>query len=321
MFILAKVFLFKFYQREFGEMYESMENNWRQAKYLNSEKKRIMSDDLQQSQKLVKYWALHFSAFLVLVLVLPLLRILILHEPLKLNIDVWDSFHTSPGFELAMVLQTVVELYNCLALISLECSFLITTSHCSAQLKILCHSIEQYDGLITHDNCEEQLNCACIRCVVRRHEEIMKFFGLLRKCFNSAISLNLILAESYLCVFIAMGSKQAEHQSGLYPAICWSFTMIMIVVGFIYCHIGEKITQESLNVSNAFFNCHWYESEASKAKYYVTPMIISRSIPMEITVGIFYKLSHELFKNCIFLAYSVFSLFRTISEKQNAIVK
>ncbi|XP_015124630.1 uncharacterized protein LOC107046523 [Diachasma alloeum] len=315
--VTVKVFICKIFEQDIQEIFAFMEDDWNRSKYFTIERKNIMANNAKQSQIISKVLGILVAAGTTSAVNLPWVASHILQESVQFYADIWYPFTISPISGLIMILEFLTILYTSMAFLCLETYFIIVAKHCCAQLKILSSTIEQYNGRILHNIPTEQYDCACTECIVMRHVEIIEFFKSIKKLFHPLISTNLVLGQMYILAAVVTSFKQSGSGSTFFLIICWMSGSLSILTKLLYCNIGEELRQESLNVGDAVFNCQWHELEGIDAKSSLMTMIVSQSMPMVIMAGGIFPVSHELFKDCVFSVLSVFSLFRTIYQKNN----
>ncbi|XP_011302152.1 odorant receptor 67c-like [Fopius arisanus] len=316
-FVTTKVLIFKIHRRNVQGIFEFMKSDWERAKYLTPERKNLMLESVKQSQFILKILTVVFATAFTFTAIRPWLTSYIHQKPITFYADVWHPFTLSPISGVIMILEITTSLWTVVAFVSLEAYFIILAKHCCAQLKILGSTIEQYKGRTLHNIPAERYNCACTGCVVTRHVEIMQFFKSIKKSFNLFLSANLLAIQTYGIVTVIISFQQTGSTSTFFLTICGIFAILGFSTEFLFCDIGDKLRQESLNLGDAVFNSQWYDFKRTDAKSYLMTMMISKNMPMQLTAGAFFTVSLKLFKECVFLVLSVFSLFRSINEKKN----
>ncbi|XP_014212167.1 odorant receptor 10a-like [Copidosoma floridanum] len=199
----------------------------------------------------------------------------------------------SPWFEVIWLLQGFCTFSMTNAYSGIDGFFAILVLHLCGQLDVLLDEI----NMLSIDNAKMDVK-ENIRSIIKRQNEINAFVKMIQGIFGQIFLIQVsacvvqFCLQGYQMIHIVTNAKVEK------PILQLMFmTMYLLYLSldfYIYCHVAEKLRTKSLEVSQAVYNCKWYDFKTKEA--YDIIFIMSRAQhPLEITVGKFCSLSLNLF--------------------------
>ncbi|KAL6421618.1 hypothetical protein ACFW04_014503 [Cataglyphis niger] len=168
------------------------------------------------------------------------------------------------------------------------CLIVILVFHICGELSILSYRIR---NIRTYS---QDIVVKRIRSFVRMHLKIMWMAKSVDNIFN-LILLDELLGNSVvlaISLYYVITNLQVSEM-----ATCCTFmffALIALIILFGYCLIGDQLTQQCINVQNAYYECDWYEMPSNCKKCLLICMIHGQ-IMLHLTAGRFYIFSLNSF--------------------------
>ncbi|XP_011696227.1 PREDICTED: odorant receptor 2a-like isoform X2 [Wasmannia auropunctata] len=185
------------------------------------------------------------------------------------------------------------------------CLVVILVFHICGELSILSYRI-RHIGEYSQTKTVER-----IRSFVRMHLKIIWLAKSVDDTFNLVLMDELLGNSIVLAIsmyYVIMNLDVSEI------ATCCTFTffaIIALVMLFGYCLIGDQLTQQCINVQDAYYECNWYEMPSNCKKCLLICMIRGQ-VMLYLTAGRFYIFSLNSFTDVIKTSLAYLSMLRTL---------
>ncbi|XP_011871563.1 PREDICTED: uncharacterized protein LOC105564073 [Vollenhovia emeryi] len=185
------------------------------------------------------------------------------------------------------------------------CLMVILVFHICGELSILSYRIRhigEHSEAVVADR---------IRSFVRMHLKIIWLAKSVDDTFNLVLLDELLGNSVVLAIslyYVIMNLEVSEI------ATCCTFTffaIIALVMLFGYCLIGDQLTQQCINVQNAYYECNWYKMPVGCKRCLLICMIRGQ-VMLYLTAGKFYIFSLNSFTDVIKTSLAYLSMLRTL---------
>lgn len=132
---------------------------------------------------------------------------------------------------------------------------------------------------------------------VVKHQRIIELGEKLEEIFSSLFLYNFVQGSIFICL-IAFELAVFTDVSFVFLAI--SYLIVALNQVFLYCYLGQKIIDSSLKISDAIYDCDWYESENQKLSKSLLIILARSQRAIELTAGKFQVVSIEIFTEVSF---------------------
>ncbi|XP_039301706.1 uncharacterized protein LOC105199148 [Solenopsis invicta] len=227
-------------------------------------------------------------------------------EPLVLPYRVHPFLDTSNTHAyILMYLYLFPLIYISVCHMAAICLMVILVFHICGELSILSYRIKHVGEY------SEDLIVGRIGSFVRMHLKIIWLMKSIDNTFH-LILLDELLGNSIVLAislyYIIMNLDVTNM------ATCFTFTffaIIALVMLFGYCLMGDQLTQQCVNVQDAYYECNWYEMPPVCKKCLLICMIRSQ-VMLYLTAGRFYIFSFTSFTDIIRTSLAYLSMLRTL---------
>ncbi|XP_050452443.1 odorant receptor 22c-like [Cataglyphis hispanica] len=185
------------------------------------------------------------------------------------------------------------------------CLIVILVFHICGELSILSYRIR---NIRTYSQ-DIVVNRICN--FVRMHLKIMWMAKSVDNIFN-LILLDELLGNSVvlaISLYYVITNLQVSEMATCCTFIFFAATALVILFG--YCLIGDQLTQQCINVQNAYYECDWYEMPPNCKKCLLICMIHGQ-VMLHLTAGRFYIFSLNSFTDIIKTSMAYLSMLRTL---------
>ncbi|XP_046627598.1 odorant receptor 4-like [Neodiprion virginianus] len=192
---------------------------------------------------------------------------------------------STPVYQFSYLSQTVHCYTASAAYSAIDCFFAALALHVCSQLEILGCTIR---GVGKRE--------PMIRNIVERHLRLVKYVEDLERIYSAIICVQLIVSSLLLC---SIGYKFITSLDGGYAADVGKFTFYFIAILmqiFLYCYSGQCLIDESTRLTEAAYECPWYDMKGSDARAFML-MQARAQAPFKITALKFCYMSHSCFTN------------------------
>ncbi|KAF7271072.1 hypothetical protein GWI33_016032 [Rhynchophorus ferrugineus] len=198
--------------------------------------------------------------------------------------------HYKASMIIQMISVVIATTYFCMS----QIFYLCILTFVKAKLKILQVHLKHFKNESGISNVKKINN------FIKLHQNIISFVGDLNKSIKYLLLIEFLLSS----VNIASVTYQLISASTI-ADLLFSFTYLMLLIGqlFILAWHANEIKVESIAVSDAIYQSHWYETDINTQKLIF--MIILRSHrPLLLTIGPFKPLTTHTVISVMNAAYS-----------------
>ncbi|XP_011642257.2 odorant receptor 2a-like, partial [Pogonomyrmex barbatus] len=186
------------------------------------------------------------------------------------------------------------------------CLLVILVFHICGELSILSYRIRNIG-----ECSQSEVIIDRIRSFIRMHLKIIWMAKSVDNTFNlilldELLGNSIVLAISMYYVIVNLDISEI--------ATCCTFiffAIIALVMLFGYCLIGDQLTQQCINVQDAYYQCNWYEMPFNCKKCLLICMIRGR-VMLYLTAGKFYIFSLSSFTDVLKTSLAYLSMLRTL---------
>ncbi|KAK2574919.1 hypothetical protein KPH14_002610 [Odynerus spinipes] len=186
------------------------------------------------------------------------------------------------------------------------CFILSLVLHICGKLSIIKQRVQMFDT-----SSKNKLDTA-IRHHVQIHLQLIDMVKLIEDIFQYILLLDLVQTSVRLGLssYVALTSKDAGSE---FLAMCTfaSYASLLFVLLYVYCFVGEYLTQESKDLTEAYYQCNWQEMPLS-CKSSLLICMISSQTHLNFTAGKFYKFSLYGFTGIVKTSMAYLSMLRTV---------
>ncbi|KAJ8669837.1 hypothetical protein QAD02_001096 [Eretmocerus hayati] len=160
---------------------------------------------------------------------------------------------------------------------SADCIMVALVCHVSGQMAVLATRIRKI-------NTDSALCTEDIYRIVEHHIRLLRMGKTMENAFSIILLANLIGATALICVlgYGILLSLALGETANLVPLM--AFIILVLLILYIHCTIGESLITESENVTEAFYDCRWYDMSIENAKIILMCMVRSQK-PLQLTAG------------------------------------
>ncbi|XP_043282686.1 odorant receptor 67a-like [Venturia canescens] len=185
--------------------------------------------------------------------------------------------------------------------------------HMSGQMSVLSFRIRN----LSIDDLQNELAIKLIfQDLAQTHRDILELsknvnsvFGLL--LLNELLIFTILVG---LTIYTTIENYDITGAEDVFSSFSYGMSVLMLV--YISCSAGQYLFNESMNVSEAYYDCLWYDMPASCKKQLIICMI-GTSKPISLSAAGFYDYTLPLFISITKTAGGYISLLQTMTEKQN----
>ncbi|XP_003485159.3 odorant receptor 4-like [Bombus impatiens] len=173
---------------------------------------------------------------------------------------VWygTDISASPKFEIAFICQFLSATLSITSIAGLDCSFMTTMLHVSAQFKLINTWISNIGTEINcNPNYTQKIKVDLTRCI-RHHQRIIHVVNEVNNLLTPIVFLQILTSGIEVCLsgYAILDTGKAE--ADLVKFI--SYFISMAVHLLLWCWPGEILVQESQEIGHAvYFNVPWYD--------------------------------------------------------------
>ncbi|XP_011866989.1 PREDICTED: odorant receptor 43a-like [Vollenhovia emeryi] len=202
----------------------------------------------------------------------------------SLPLETYTFYDTdkSPQFELTYLLHAVVTLIASIIETCVDLFLVLIVLHVSGQLEIFRYRLIR---LVSCENFNEALSD-----IVRKHLRLIRFVDTIETMYSLVMLLLLFYfgvtfcLNGFLCTIILTDIE--TNGDGAVTQVLYSSVNVGIILmnTFLFCVVGEIITEQSDAVFGAMYNLEWYNLEPKKSRNLIL-LMIRTSRTLHITAG------------------------------------
>ncbi|KAJ9588820.1 hypothetical protein L9F63_017858 [Diploptera punctata] len=182
--------------------------------------------------------------------------------------------------------------------------------HLAAQFKILASAIEEIDTICANEisvsrDDQEKLNE--VKQAIEGSLENKTFCRDVNSFLTNILLFDLIIFQILMCLpplqlIFGQNASTFRFVSSIVDTGIWPLLI---------CFWGEAVSQQSLAVQKAAYNCRWYD-RSEKVKKLLLIVLMRTREPVRMTAGKFYNLSLETFADIENKVYAYFTLLKNM---------
>ncbi|XP_039292605.1 odorant receptor coreceptor-like [Nilaparvata lugens] len=165
--------------------------------------------------------------------------------------------------------------------------------------------------MLRDDSFFERCVQECMRENIQHHIEILKFFSLYQD-LSSTIFGVIIGVSMMILASLSLVLTKTELLSFETLKFAFFFFVELLVV-FGYCLMGTFLTDSSLEIPSALYNCHWYYLN-EKHRRMLRIFQINSSISIELRGNGLFLIDLQLFVQIVQTTYSIFNIFTSMES-------
>ncbi|XP_043598169.1 odorant receptor 4-like [Bombus pyrosoma] len=227
---------------------------------------------------------------------------------------VWygTDISASPKFEIAFICQFLSAALSITSIAGLDCSFMTTMLHVSAQFKLINTWISNIGTEINcNPNYKQKIKVDLTRCI-RHHQRIIHVVNEVNNLLTPIVFLQILTSGIEVCLsgYAILDAGKAE--ADLVKFI--SYFISMAVHLLLWCWPGEILIQESQEIGHAaYFNVPWYDLPPIYQRH-LCLMIVRAQQYSSISAFTFQTLSIHTLTAVFNTAASYFTLLQQIQQ-------
>ncbi|KAG7203381.1 hypothetical protein KM043_013452 [Ampulex compressa] len=160
-----------------------------------------------------------------------------------------------------------------------DCIMVTLVFHICGQMSVLALRINNIDT--DPYNCSKEL-----RNVIRSHIRLLRMGKAVKKAFSITLLAHLFGATSLVCIlgYQILTNFANGEKTILITFVTFQFLVLLIL--YAHCTVGESLLTESAKVSEALYDCKWYNMPIKNARCVVL-CIMRAQKPLCLTAGKF----------------------------------
>ncbi|EFN71828.1 Putative odorant receptor 13a [Camponotus floridanus] len=211
----------------------------------------------------------------------------------------------SPIFELVLVVQLFHDLSVACIIAMLNALLVTLVLHISGQIDIM------RQGLLEIPS-KNHSSLAAIKVLISRHQRIINLSDNIEDLFSNIALLQFIWNTLVICcigflIIISIGTE--EGATMITKSLI--FYVAITLEAFVFCYAGEYLSAKSKSISDAAYECLWYDLTPSECRILMFLMLRSQK-RLTITAGKMTDLSLEGFTTIMKSSVSYISVLRAL---------
>nr|QHN69145.1 odorant receptor 17 [Sirex nitobei] len=222
----------------------------------------------------------------------------------------------SPNYELTCVVQTVGAVYTAMSYSGIDTLIAMLVLHLCAQFTNLQFALT---NLVSEVECTKRMVFReQLATIVNKHKRLNRFAESIEKSFNALLLVHMLFCTLQFCIigynFISAIDSSANGRLSLYQFVFLTIYVISSVLQlFVYCYVGEKLNNESTNLSYAAYQSEWYKLSVQETRDMMFVMLRAKA-PMQITAGKFCSFSLVLFSDILKASMGYLSVLLSVRD-------
>ncbi|XP_032669673.1 odorant receptor 13a-like [Odontomachus brunneus] len=214
----------------------------------------------------------------------------------------------SPTNEIVLVVQFMSTFIVGSSIVGVCSLAAVFATHACGQLSVLYKRLDELDKEDDKRNLAEQKMVD----IVERHLKILSFVARMENIFHNASFVEVTGSTITMCL---LGYYSIMNWANFDGAKITSYVIVYVSQGFnlfIFCYIGEILTEQCKNVGQAAYMTNWYNLNQSTARGLI--LIILRSSKLiKITAGKLFQLSIATFGDVLRTSVAYLNILRTMT--------
>ncbi|XP_012219956.1 odorant receptor 13a-like isoform X1 [Linepithema humile] len=214
----------------------------------------------------------------------------------------------SPIFELVLVIQLFHDLSVACIIAMLNALLVTLVLHVSGQIDIMRKGLLE----ISPEKNTPEASLAAIKILINRHQRIIDLSDNIEDLFSNIALLQFIWNTLVICcigflIVISVGTD--EGATVITKSLI--FYVAITLEAFVFCYAGEYLSAKSKSISDAAYECFWYDLTPSECRVLMFLMLRSQK-RLTITAGKMTDLSLEGFTTIMKSSASYISVLRAL---------
>ncbi|XP_025073083.1 odorant receptor 82a-like isoform X2 [Pogonomyrmex barbatus] len=220
----------------------------------------------------------------------------------------------SPIFELILILQFFHDLSVACIIAMLNALLITLVLHVSGQIDIMRQNFLK----ISSKKPTSESSLATIKLLINRHQRIIDLSDNIEDLFSNIALLQFIWNTLVICcigfvIVISIGTE--EGATMITKSLI--FYIAITLEAFVFCYAGEYLSAKSKSISDAAYECFWYDLTPSECRVLMFLMLRSQK-RLTITAGKMTDLSLESFTTIIHVGGQVDIMRQAVMEISNS---
>ncbi|XP_018401473.1 PREDICTED: uncharacterized protein LOC108778717 [Cyphomyrmex costatus] len=200
----------------------------------------------------------------------------------------------SPIFELILIFQFFHDLSVACIIAMLNALLVTLVLHVSGQIDIMLQGFMEISSKYT-----SRSSLATIKDLVNKHQRIIDLSDNIEDLFSNIALLQFIWNTLVICcigfvIVISIGTEKGTTM--ITKSLI--FYIAITLEAFVFCYAGEYLSAKSKSISDAAYECLWYDLTPSECRILMFLMLRSQK-RLTITAGKITDLSLEGFTTCV----------------------
>ncbi|XP_011495925.1 PREDICTED: odorant receptor 22c-like [Ceratosolen solmsi marchali] len=183
---------------------------------------------------------------------------------------------------------------------SMDCLTLSIILHLCGQLGVLSIRI---NNLNVMNEMKE------FRQIIQRHQELIIIGLKLKAVYRLCLFVHFIGASVGICILIYQVQLNVSYGQMTNLLTFFGYGFLNTFRLYTHCWVGEYLIHESVNISNAFYQCQWYDLPIKDQKSIIFCITCSQQ-PLSLVAGSFGDFSFTMFTNIMKSAMAYLSFLR-----------
>ncbi|KYM97079.1 Putative odorant receptor 13a [Cyphomyrmex costatus] len=209
----------------------------------------------------------------------------------------------SPIFELILIFQFFHDLSVACIIAMLNALLVTLVLHVSGQIDIMLQGFMEISSKYT-----SRSSLATIKDLVNKHQRIIDLSDNIEDLFSNIALLQFIWNTLVICcigfvIVISIGTEKGTTM--ITKSLI--FYIAITLEAFVFCYAGEYLSAKSKSISDAAYECLWYDLTPSECRILMFLMLRSQK-RLTITAGKITDLSLEGFTTCFLFGQFLYEL-------------
>ncbi|XP_011631014.2 odorant receptor 82a-like isoform X3 [Pogonomyrmex barbatus] len=219
----------------------------------------------------------------------------------------------SPIFELILILQFFHDLSVACIIAMLNALLITLVLHVSGQIDIMRQNFLK----ISSKKPTSESSLATIKLLINRHQRIIDLSDNIEDLFSNIALLQFIWNTLVICcigfvIVISIGTE--EGATMITKSLI--FYIAITLEAFVFCYAGEYLSAKSKSISDAAYECFWYDLTPSECRVLMFLMLRSQK-RLTITAGKMTDLSLESFTTILHVSGQIDIMRQDLDEISN----
>ncbi|XP_046753124.1 odorant receptor 4-like [Diprion similis] len=191
--------------------------------------------------------------------------------------------------------------------------FFITVLHTTGQFEIL----SDFIGRTKYDSLDPEHDKTKVKEMIRRHQMLLNVTADIQECYGMITFQQLAISTLYLCFFeYAFIMELQKGGEGRMVALKYALTSLTGLENiFVYCFLGDNLTDQGLALRMAVYNSEWYNTTPS-VNLSLSIVMTKALQPIVLSAAKIFPLTLQNFTVIIKSSVSYLSVLRALSVSE-----